>query len=62
MVYCFPHYVSDVNLCLLVQVNARKVYDEANVLAGILSNRLFTAILLGEATLQVWTSLHVACR
>ena len=36
-----------------LQVNARKVYDEANVLAGILSNQLFLAILLGEASLQV---------
>lgn len=36
-----------------LQVNARKVYDEANVLAGLLSNQLFLAILLGEASLQV---------
>lgn len=37
----------------LVQVNARKIYDEANVFGGVVANKLFTAILLGEATLQV---------
>lgn len=36
-----------------VQVNARKIYDEANVFGGVAANKLFTAILLGEATLQV---------
>jgi len=36
-----------------LQVNARKVYDEADVLSGLLSNQLFLAILLGEASLQV---------
>ena len=42
----------------MLQVNARKVYDEANVVAGILTNKLFTGILLGEATLQVTTDLY----
>lgn len=40
-------------LLVLLQVNARKVYDEASVLAGIFSNNLFLTILLGEASLQV---------
>ena len=35
------------------QVNARKIYDEPNVLEGILSNRLFLIILGAEAALQV---------
>ena len=43
---------------VMLQVNARKVYDEANVVAGILTNKLFTGILLGEATLQVATDLY----
>ncbi|KAL0021452.1 hypothetical protein WJX79_002597 [Trebouxia sp. C0005] len=51
------HYTLVFNAFVLMQlfnqVNARKVYDEANVLAGILSNQLFLAILLGEASLQV---------
>ncbi len=51
------HYISGQAVCetgfVSLQVNARKVYDEANVLAGILSNQLFLAILLGEASLQV---------
>ena len=38
---------------LWLQVNARKVYDEANVFAGVTANKLFAAILLGEASLQV---------
>ena len=38
---------------LLIQVNARKIYDEPNALAGILDNKLFVAILAGEAVLQV---------
>ena len=35
------------------QVNARKIYDEADVLGGILQNRLFLGILGAEAALQV---------
>ena len=36
-----------------VQVNARKIYDEANVVSGITANKVFSAILIGEAILQV---------
>ena len=35
------------------QVNARKVQNEPNVLAGVLDNRLFLGILGGEVLLQV---------
>ena len=34
-------------------MNSRKVWDEANVVAGMFSNKLFAGILLGEAALQV---------
>jgi hypothetical protein len=34
------------------QVNARKIYDEANILEGILENGLFLGILGAEAILQ----------
>ena len=37
----------------VAQVNARKIYDEANVLEGILENGLFLGILGAEAILQV---------
>ena len=40
-----------------VQVNARKIYDEANVVSGITANKLFSAILIGEAILQVLLAL-----
>jgi hypothetical protein len=36
-----------------MQVNARKIYDEPDVLDGILQNRLFLGILGTEAALQV---------
>ena len=36
----------------MAQVNARKVYDEPNVLAGMLDNRLFLGILGSELLLQ----------
>ena len=36
-----------------LQVNARKIYDEPNVLEGILANKLFLGILGAEAALQV---------
>ena len=36
-----------------LQVNARKIYDEPNVLEGIFTNRLFLGILGAEAALQV---------
>ncbi len=36
-----------------LQVNARKIYDEADVLGGILDNKLFLGILGAEAALQV---------
>jgi len=39
-----------------VQVNARKIYDEPNALSGILDNKLFVAILAGEAVLQARVS------
>ena len=38
---------------LVLQVNARKIYDEPNVLEGILANRLFLGILGAEFALQV---------
>ena len=38
---------------MLTKVNARKIYDEPNALTGILDNKLFVAILAGEAVLQV---------
>lgn len=34
-------------------MNARKIYDEADVLGGILDNKLFLGILGAEAALQV---------
>ncbi|KAK9845411.1 hypothetical protein WJX81_005835 [Elliptochloris bilobata] len=37
---------------LFNQVNARKIYDEPNVLAGVLDNRLFLGILGSELLLQ----------
>ena len=40
------------------QVNARKIYDEADVLGGILDNKLFLGILGAEAALQVATCLN----
>ena len=41
-----------------MQVNSRKIYDEPNVLDGILSNQLFLLILGAEAALQVlWPCL-----
>ena len=39
-----------------MQVNSRKIYDEPNVLDGILSNQLFLLILGAEAALQVLAS------
>ncbi len=42
-----------------MQVNARKIYDEPNVLEGIASNRLFLGILGAEFALQV-RILHAA--
>ena len=36
-----------------MQVNSRKIYDEPNVLDGILGNQLFLLILGAEAALQV---------
>lgn len=36
----------------MAQVNARKIYDEPNVLAGMLDNRLFLGILGSELLLQ----------
>ena len=36
----------------MAQVNARKVYDEPDVLAGMLDNRLFLGILGSELLLQ----------
>ena len=39
----------------MVQVNARKIYDEPNVLAGMLDNRLFLGILGSELLLQART-------
>ena len=36
----------------LRQVNARKIYDEPDVLGGVLENRLFLGILGGELLLQ----------
>ncbi len=44
--------VHDTRAGSAVQVNARKIYDEPNALAGILDNKLFVAILAGEAVLQ----------
>lgn len=41
------------------QVNARKIYDEADVLGGILDNNLFLGILGAEAALQVVTCLKI---
>lgn len=41
-----------------MQVNARKIYDEADVICGITQNKLFSAILIGEATLQVLLNLR----
>ena len=38
----------------MLQVNARKIYDEPNVLEGILANRLFLGILGAEFALQVY--------
>ena len=37
----------------MLQMNARKIYDEPNVLEGILANRLFLGILGAEFALQV---------
>lgn len=52
------HHKVVIAICIaFVQVNARKIYDEANVFSGVAANKLFTAILLGEATLQVWSDL-----
>ena len=34
-------------------MNARKIYDEPNVLEGISDNQLFLGILAAEAALQV---------
>ena len=41
-----------VQLQLFNQINARKIADEPNVLAGILDNRLFLGILGAEFLLQ----------
>ena len=41
-----------------MQVNARRVSDEANVFSALAANKLFVAILLGEASLQVGLLLH----
>ena len=42
----------------MLQVNARKIYDEPNVLEGILANRLFLGILGAEFALQVRIDLN----
>ena len=42
----------------MLQVNARKIYDEPNVLEGILANRLFLGILGAEFALQVRIHLN----
>ena len=55
------HKVLVANFFAFVQVNARKIYDEANVFSGAAANKLFTAILLGEATLQVTSALGHYC-
>ena len=34
-------------------MNARKIYDEPNVLEGVLENKLFVGILASELALQV---------
>jgi hypothetical protein len=36
-----------------MQINARKIYDEPDVLDGVLRNNLFVGVLLGEFLLQV---------
>ena len=40
-----------------LQVNTRKIYDEANVLEGVFDNKIFSTILAAELALQVG---HVA--
>ncbi|EIE20267.1 calcium-translocating P-type ATPase [Coccomyxa subellipsoidea C-169] len=51
------HYTLVFNVFVMMQlfnqVNARKIYDEADVLGGILDNKLFLGILGAEAALQV---------
>lgn len=42
-------------------MNARKIYDEADVLGGILDNKLFLGILGAEAALQVRCSPPARC-
>ena len=43
------------NSCALscLQVNTRKIYDEANVLEGVFDNKIFSTILAAELALQV---------
>ena len=41
-------------------MNARKIYDEPNVLEGISANKLFLGILGAEAALQVRPALNKA--
>ena len=36
-----------------LQVNTRKIYDEANVLEGVFDNKIFSTILAAELALQV---------
>ena len=48
--------------CLLCQINARKIYDEINVTAGVFGNPLFLGILGAEAVLQVRTAACLCSR
>ena len=41
----------------LSQVNARKIYDELNVLEGVFENKLFVGILASELALQARLTL-----
>ena len=36
-----------------LQVNARRINDEPDVFTGVLSNKLFSSVLLSEIVLQV---------
>jgi Ca2+ transporting ATPase len=49
------------NAMAVLQVNSRKIYDEADVLGGILENRLFLGILAAETVLQVGLQLCLSC-
>lgn len=47
----------------LLQVNARRINDEPDVFTGVLSNKLFSSILLSEIILQVslWSCRVISC-